>query len=192
MHPDLRSPLEPDAVSPDAGEVRTGRQSKTRRKKEMHELQSLGEKLVELNPVRLAAIELPSDLRDAVVEARGIKSFEGRRRQMQFIGRLMREVDAAPIRERLAAWNGQSREQAALEHEIARWRERLIDDDRALTEFASAHAGTDIQRLRALARNARAEREAGRAPRNYRGLYRALRSAMGDAPAIRRQAEDES
>jgi ribosome-associated protein len=152
--------------------------SKTKRKKAMHELQSLGEELVALNATQLASVPMPEDLRDAVQEAMRIKSHEGRRRQMQYIGRLMRDVDAGPIRERLAAWNGQSRAHAAHEREIARWRDRLIDEEASIAEFATEYPAADVQHLRQLARNARADRDASRPPKNYRELFRALRDAI--------------
>jgi ribosome-associated protein len=152
--------------------------SKSQRKRDMHELQSLGEELVALNADRLAVVEMPEDLRDAVREAQRIRSHEGRRRQLQYIGRLMREVDPAPIREKLAEWAGQSREAVAREHEIAAWRDRLIDDDASFTEFSARCPGTHLQRLRTLARNARADKAAGRAPRQYRELFRVIREAM--------------
>ena len=156
--------------------------SKTQRKKQMHELQSLGERLVELNSGQLDSIDLPEPLREAVDEAQRIKGHEARRRQMQYIGRLMREVDPALIQEKLAGWEGQSRAQAAREHEIADWRERLMEDDAALTRLTALHPGIDTQHLRSLVRNARADRDAGRTPRHYREIFRALRVALELAP----------
>lgn len=152
--------------------------SKTQRKKAMHALQSLGEELVELNAEQLASVPMPEDLRDAVQEAIRIKSHEGRRRQLQYIGRLMRDVDAGPIRERLAMWSGHSRAHAAHEREIAKWRDRLIDEEASIAEFATEHPAADVQHLRQLARNARADRDANRPPKNYRELFRALREAI--------------
>ena len=151
------------------------RPSKTQVKKHMHELQALGERLVALNADQLDTMELPEDLRAALEEARRVPGRESRRRHMQYIGRLMREVDPAPIREQLSAWDGQSREQAARLHGIERWRERLLDDDAAVEEFLRERPGADSQRLRALIRNARAERAAARSPRAYRELFRFLR-----------------
>ena len=159
------------------------RPSKTQRKKQMHELQSLGEELVELNAERLAQVEMPEDLRDAVREAQRIRSHEGKRSQMQYIGRLMRDVDPAPIRERLAAWRGQSRAHNAYEHELTRWRERLIDEEGAFAEFAALHPRVDLQHLRQLARNARHERDASKPPRSFRELFRALREALPEPGA---------
>ncbi len=149
----------------------------------MHELQSLGERLVGLNPDQLASVGLPEDLREAVIEASRISSHEARRRHMQYIGRLMRDVDPAPIREKLAVWDGRSREHLAREHEIVRWRERLLEDDAALTELAGLHARIDVQHLRNLVRNARAERDAKRPPKSYRELFRALRAGIFPAAA---------
>jgi ribosome-associated protein len=155
--------------------------SKTQRKRAMHELQALGERLAELNPEQLAAVALPEDLREAVERARRITRHEARRRQLQYIGRLMRSVDPEAIREKLKAWDGVSAGETARLHRIERWRERLIEDDGALGALAGAHPGIDTQRLRALVRNTREERNAGRPPRAYRELFRALREIVGEA-----------
>jgi ribosome-associated protein len=152
--------------------------SKTQRKRAMHELQALGERLVELNSGQLAAIALPEDLREAVERARRITKREARRRQLQYIGRLMRSVDPEAVREKLKAWDGVSAGETARLHRIERWRERLIEDDGALGALAGAHPGIDTQRLRALVRNTREERKSGRPPRNYRELFRALRDII--------------
>lgn len=159
---------------------RDERPSKTRRKQDMHALQALGAALVELGAAQLAAIEMPEALRDAVLDAKRLSGREARRRQLQYIGRLMREVDAAPIRAKLAELQGHSREATAALHRIERWRERLIADDDAHTEFASAHPGADLQRLRALVRNAReeqahAEQQGGRPPRAFRELFHEIK-----------------
>ena len=154
--------------------------SKTQRKRAMHELQALGERLVELNSEQLAAIALPEDLHDAVEQARRITRHEARRRQLQYIGRLMRAVDPEPIREKLKAWDGVSTEETARLHRIERWREKLLEDDGAIGALARAHPGIDTQRLRALVRNARVERDAGRPPRVYRDLFRALREIVAE------------
>ena len=159
------------------------RPSKTQRKKAMHELQSLGERLVGLNAEQLASVDLPEPLREAVREASRVRSHEARRRQLQYIGRLMREIDAEPIREKLAAWEGRSREHTAREHEIERWRDRLLDEEEAIAEFASLHPAADLQQIRALIRNARAERDAGRSPKSFRELFRVLRQALQDDQA---------
>jgi ribosome-associated protein len=154
------------------------RPSKTRRKKDMHALQSLGESLVELSAAQLALVDMPEDLREAVREAQRIHAHEARRRQMQYIGRLMRDVDPAPIRAKLDSWRGQSREATAHLHAVERWRDRLLADDDALTAFAREHPHADLQALRTAIRETRRERAADRPPRHFRELFRLLREAM--------------
>ena len=150
--------------------------SKTKRKKEMHELQAIGAELVELPDAQLAQIDMPEKLREAVVEAKRITAHEGRRRQMQYIGKLMRDIDPAPIRERLDAFSGQSAQETARHRRVEQLRERLLADDSALTDFVSAHAGADLQELRTLIRNARREQKDGKPPRAYRELFRVLKA----------------
>ena len=151
--------------------------SKTKRKAEMHELQALGVTLLELPAAQLDALALPEALAAALREARRISSHEGRRRQLQYIGRLMRAVDAEPIRAALAAQTGRSAAARARHLRLEQWRARLLADDAALTEYAREHAGADLQALRALIRNARKEIAAAQPPRAQRELFRMLREA---------------
>ena len=157
--------------------------SKTKQKQAMHELQALGAALVALSDGQLATVPLPEELADAVADARRITSREGRRRQMQYIGRLMREIDAAPIRARLERIEGGSAEESARHRRLEQWRARLLEDDAALTEFASEHPVADLQGLRTLIRNARREQKEGRPPRAFRELYRVLREASSSPTA---------
>src|SRR5216684_1279473 len=158
--------------------------SKTERKRVMQELQALGERLIGLNSEQLAAIALPENLHEAVEQARRITKHEARRRHLQYIGRLMRDVDPEPIREKLRVWDGVSTEETARLHRIERWREELLGNDGAIGALVHAHPGTDTQRLRALVRNAREERNAGRPPRAYRELFRALRDIIADSQPV--------
>ena len=149
--------------------------SKSRRKRESHELQALGAALVDLSEAQLAETPLDDTLRAAVLEAKRIRSHEARRRQLQYIGRLMREIDAGPIRARLDELSGAS-SQASLRHRrLEALRERLMSDDAALTGFAAEHPAADLQALRMLIRNARKEQKDGRPPRAYRELFRFLK-----------------
>lgn len=152
--------------------------SKTQRKKDMLALQVLGTQLVELNESQLAEMHLPESLLEAVLEARRIGSREGRRRQMQFIGKLMREIDAAPIREKLETWRGQSDGHTAQLHRIERWRDELIAGDPALEQFLRDYPGADSQALRTLIRNARRERDSAQPPKSFRELFRVLRETV--------------
>ena len=157
--------------------------SKTQRKRDMHALQDLGEALVALPAARLAELDLPERLRDAVAEARRISKFGALRRQLQYIGRLMRDIDSSAIAARLDAWNGQSREATAHLHQLERWRERLLEDDAALEALLAEYPQADVPRLRALVRNARREQAEGRPPASFRALFQALKDIVPEPTA---------
>lgn len=142
----------------------------------MLDLQALGAELVALPEAQLERFELDAALREAVQEARRIKSHEAKRRQLQYIGRLMRDVDPQPIRARLAALAGNSAEAAAAHRRLEAWRTRLLEDDAALTAYATEHPAADLQKIRALIRNARQEQKDGKPPRAFRELFRVLKS----------------
>jgi len=150
--------------------------SKTKRKREMHELQALGVALVALPESQLHDLALGDALHKAVLEAKRISAHEGRRRQMQYIGKLMRAADPAPIRARLEEISGGSAQANARHKRLEALRERLLADESALTEFAATHPAADLQALRALIRNSRKEQKEGKPPRAYRELFRLLKS----------------
>jgi ribosome-associated protein len=152
--------------------------SKTRRKREMQELQDLGEELVALTPDKLAGLDLPTRLLDAVLDARRISKFGALRRQMQYVGRLMREADADAIRSQLDVWKGTSVSETARLHAIERWRTRLIGDDLALGELLGQFPRADAQRLRALIRNVKREAAAKKPPKSFRELFQELREIL--------------
>jgi len=157
--------------------------SKTQRKKEMHALQALGEDLVRLRGDQLQRIELPEALREAIEFAHRVSGHEARRRHMQFVGKLMRQADAEAIRGALAQVTGASRAAVALMHQAERWRDRLLADDGALTEFVAAHPQADVQWLRAAIRAARREHQKQQPPRHARELYRWLHQQLEAADA---------
>ena len=148
----------------------------------MHELQALGVALVALPEGMLQAMALDSRLLDAVLEAKRITAHEGKRRQIQYIGRLMRDVDPAPIRARIAELEGSSAQATARHRRLEGWRERLIADDEALTAFAAEHPRADLQALRALIRNARKEASLGKPPHAFRELFRVLKEFEPNSP----------
>jgi len=152
--------------------------SKSQRKRDMTELQEMGAELLELSAQQLAQIELPDNLHDAVIAARQITKFEARRRQLQYIGKLMRTIDPEPIRARLDLWKTTSDEHKAWLHNLERWRDRLLADEAALHELVGAHPQADIQQLRTLIRNTLREREKNKPPKSYRALFQALRELM--------------
>jgi ribosome-associated protein len=149
--------------------------SKTKRKAAVEALQDLGAKLVELPKDKLDKLDLPESLRDAVLEARRITSNGAIRRQMQYIGRLMREVETAPIVEQLQRWEGKHSAETAHFHQLERWRERLLSDDSAVAEFMQRYPQTDSQQLRTLIRNSQREQAVNKPPRSSRELFRLLR-----------------
>lgn len=152
--------------------------SKSRRKAQAHALQTLGAQLVTLNPNQLAQVELPDALREAVQAAQRIHAHEGRRRQLQYIGKLMRNVDPAPIRARIDGWKAVSVEETARLHLIERWRERLLDEPAALQALAREFPLADLQPLRALIRNTQRERLHDKPPKSYRALFQLLRDII--------------
>src|SRR5574338_87473 len=149
--------------------------SKTRRKKDMQALQDLGERLVALSNERLAKVPLPDSLADAVRECQRITKHEARRRQMQYIGRLMRGVDPVPIEAQLETFAGTSKEEVARQHRIERLRLELLEDEGVLHRIADTWPRADLQHLRVLRRNALKEREQNRPPRAFRELFKVLR-----------------
>lgn len=157
--------------------------SKTKVKQQMHDLQEIGEQLVQLSDEQLQQLELPERLSEALRELKRINKFGAQRRQLQFIGRLMREVDAAPIIAKLEVWSGKSRQHSAWLHQVERWRDRLLEDETALTELLTEHPRADAQRLRMLIRNALKEKEQLKPPKSYREIFQALREILPEQTA---------
>ncbi|MEQ1527248.1 MAG: ribosome biogenesis factor YjgA [Gallionella sp.] len=152
--------------------------SKTKIKKQMHELRDLGKELTELGKDQLAQLDIPENLHDAIREFKNLNKFGAIRRQLQYIGKLMRNVETAPIIAKLDAWKGKSQHHIAYMHQLERWRDRLLESDSALTELLAAHPEADAQRLRTLIRNAQKEIEASKPPKNFREIFQVLREII--------------
>ncbi|MEW6133277.1 MAG: ribosome biogenesis factor YjgA [Pseudomonadota bacterium] len=165
--------------------------SKTKRKEAMLALQDIGEELVKLPANKLEKLDLPEELRRAVEDCRRFTRHGAIRRQLQYIGRLMRGVDEAPIARQLAAWRGESDEEKALQHRIERWRDRLIENDEALTLFLNDYPQADATRLRQLIRNARHEAAHDKPPKSSRAVFRLVREAVQAARVNGRDGESE-
>jgi ribosome-associated protein len=146
--------------------------SKSARKRAAHRLQSLGRELAELNDEQRARIPLNDDLAHAIDEYRHIRSHEAKRRQLQFIGRLMRNESSDGIAAALEDVRKTSASARYQLHECERWRERLLADDAALTEYVADHPHIEVQTLRNLIRKARHDPEDTGA---YRALFRFIR-----------------
>jgi len=152
--------------------------SKTQRKAAMQALQDIGEELVHLPANKLAKLALPDELLRAVEDCRRFTKHGAISRQMQYIGKLMRSVDAEPISRQLAAWKGESDEEKALLHRIERWRDRLIENDDALTLFLNEHQQADATQFRQLIRNARFEAANNKPPKSSRAIFKLVREVM--------------
>jgi len=155
--------------------------SKSQLKREMTALQDLGAELVELSRERLARIEMPERLREALLDAQRFTKHEARRRQLQYIGKIMRDVDAAPLRAALDEIKGVSAAATLRQHRLERLRTRLMEDDAVFAEVARDYPHADMQRLRQLRRNAVKEASEGKPPRAFRELFRELRALEGGA-----------
>jgi ribosome-associated protein len=159
------------------------RPSKSELKRQAHALQDLGEALLELPDERLVTLPMSETLLDAVRELKRTRSHEGRRRQMQYVGKLMRQADTEPLREAVAALQlGRAQDTLSL-HRAERWRNELLAEDDALTRWIASHPQTDAQQLRSLVRAARKdaatppEQRHGRA---YRELFQFIKQAVQD------------
>ncbi|MEJ8839510.1 ribosome biogenesis factor YjgA [Ramlibacter sp. AN1133] len=168
-----------------------GEPSKTELKKESTELQKLGEALLALRADLYERLELPEGLATALENLRRITNFEGRRRQMQYVGKLMRALDPEAlqsIRDALEEQRSGSAQQALALHAAEKWRDDLIARDEALDNWLQVHPGTDVQQLRALIRQARKDAaptqddvSKGQAPRRgraYREIFQIVRDQM--------------
>ncbi|OIO09522.1 MAG: hypothetical protein AUJ80_04410 [Gallionellaceae bacterium CG1_02_60_325] len=152
--------------------------SKTKVKKQMHDLQDLGKQLTELPKEKWRALDLPEALLEALADYKRISKFGAQKRQLQYIGKLMREVETGPILAKLDAWNGTSREHTAWLHQVEQWRDRLLEDSAALTTLLAQYPQADAQRLRALIRNALKEKELAKPPKSCREIFQLLREII--------------
>jgi len=157
--------------------------SRNELKKQMQDLQELGEAVAALPVDRLDKLPIDERLRDAIDELRRTRSFEGRRRQLQYIGKLMKSEDPAPLREAVASYRVGSATDTLALHQAEYWRDQLLAGDDALQKWVEAYPATDIQQLRSLVRSARKEKlEPGeRHGRSYRDLFRLVKEQMQGA-----------
>lgn len=159
--------------------------SKTRRKRDAHELQSLGETLLALKPEKLRSLGLSPELYEALIEGQKMASREALRRHKQFIGRLMRDLDASEIRRQLGADREAIRRAALAFQQVEQWRDRLLQSPAGLAELMRLHPSADAEGLRQLISDAHAEAAQGRPPRATRALFRALSALLGSAAPTR-------
>ncbi len=167
------------APAPFVAEMSMDEKSRSQRKREAQALQDLGARLTELPPEQLRHIDLSPELRAAIEEYRAMSSHGARRRQLLFIGGLMRRVDPANIQAALAAIDQGHAREVEWQHRIERWRDRLVaGNDESIEEIAQRCPGIDRQRLRQLVRNARAAPDGPERARAERALLRFLRETL--------------
>ena len=154
--------------------------SKTRRKREAKDLQDLGAALVKLSKEQLTRMDMPENLREAVMACRSITKHEGRRRQMQYIGKIMRDIDAGPIAAQLAQIEAPSKRQTALFHVAERWRADLMEQPDGVARFVKEFPEADPHRLRELAEEAREEKRTSKPLHSYRELFHVLNALLQD------------
>jgi ribosome-associated protein len=172
------------------------RPSKSELKRQMTVLQKLGEELVEQPRDRVKRVPMPEDVRDAILACQLITNHEGRRRQLQFVGKKMRTLDeeeVAAIQRTIDSWKGMSKADTAALHALERRREKLLADDKALTVLLGEHPELDGQHLRTLIRNARKEQAESKPPKAYREIFQILKdlSAKGDKAAAQAAFEED-
>ncbi len=171
------------------------RPSKSQLKREMTALQKLGEDLVAEPKDRVKRVPMPEDVRDAILECQKIKDHEGRRRQMQYVGKKMRTLDEneiAAIQRTLDSWRGASKAETAAMHALERRREKLLADDAALTELKQEFPQIDVQHMRTLIRNARKEQAEQKPPKAYREIFQILKQLQSNTASPAPEENDES
>lgn len=169
------------------------RPSKSQLKRESTALQQLGEELVSQPKERVMRVPMPEDVREVILECQKIKDHEGRRRQMQFVGKKMRtleEDEIAAIQKVIDSWKGASKAETAAMHALERRRDKLLADDKALTELKEQHPQIDVQQLRTLIRNARKEQAESKPPKAYREIFQILKQLQGPSKAAAAPADE--
>lgn len=170
------------------------RPSKSELKRQSNDLQKLGEQLVDAPRDRVKKVPMPEDVREAILTCQTITNHEGRRRALQFVGKKMRTLDeeeVAVIQRTIDSWKGASKAETAALHALERRREKLLADDKALTQLLEEHPELDVQQLRTLIRNARKEVAESKPPKAYREIFQILKD-LGKKDKKAAQDDDEA
>ncbi|MCB8889696.1 ribosome biogenesis factor YjgA [Vreelandella malpeensis] len=155
------------------------RPSKSQLKREMHELQALGETLIAMKPEERARFPLSDDMLAAIDETSRIRSHEGRRRHMQYVGKLIRKEDLVAIQAVFDTIEAEKTQRDHAFHRLEKWRDRLVTEgDPAVDAFLAEHPSADRQLIRQLVRNAQKEREQQKPPASARKLFKHLRDTL--------------
>ena len=139
-------------------------------------------------------VPMPEDVRDAILECQQIKDHEGRRRQLQYVGKKMRTLDeeeVAAIQRTIDSWKGLSKADTANMHAMERRRDKLLTDDKALTVLLSENPELDVQHLRTLIRNARKEQAENKPPKAYREIFQILKEIAKKKNGGKKDADED-
>ena len=169
------------------------RPSRSEMKRQSDALQKLGEQLIEAPRDRVKRVPMPDNVREAILMCQTITNHEGRRRQVQFVGKLMRTLDedeVGVIQRTIESWKGTSKAEAAALHALERRRDKLLADDKALTQLLEEHPELDVQHLRTLIRNARKEQAEHKPPKAYREIFQILKD-LAKKPTGASTADDD-
>ena len=169
--------------------------SKSQRKRDMQALRDMGEELAALPSARIKKMDMPENLRDALLEWQRLTKLQAKGRQMQYIGKLLRDVDVAPLQEVLDIVKGVSNKATARMHRLEQWRVRLLEDEKVIGEIVAEHPDVDLQHLRTLRRNALKEKELMKPPKAFREIFQILKtldeeSARQESEATAQDAEE--
>ncbi|MYM30001.1 DUF615 domain-containing protein [Duganella sp. CY15W] len=170
------------------------RPSKSEAKRQSNALQKMGEILVEAPRDRVKRVPMPEDVLEAILMCQTITNHEGRRRQLQFVGKKMRTLDeeeVALIQKAIDSWKGASKSETAAMHALERRREKLLADDNALTTLLAENPQLEVQHLRTLIRNARKEQAENKPPKAYREIFQILKQLEADKRKAAGIADDE-
>jgi len=170
------------------------RPSKTELKRQSDALQKMGETLVEAPRDRVKRVPMPEDVLEAILACQQITNHEGRRRQMQYVGKKMRtldEAEVAVIQQTIDSWKGASKSETAAMHALERRRDKLLVDDKALTVLLEENPELDVQQLRTLIRNARKEQAENKPPKAYREIFQILKQIESKKGKAAAEGDDE-
>ena len=157
--------------------------SKSQRRREALETKSLALELIKLNAARLGRVPLDDAVRSAIMEARQIRSNVARKRQLQYVAKLLRRTDPEPIIQTLEEFDGEARQLTGRQHRSEAWRDFLLESgDHAVGVLMQQRNDVDTQALRQLIRNAQNETARGKPPASARALFRLLREMDESEP----------
>ena len=157
--------------------------SKSQRRREALELKSLASELIKLSAARLGRVPLDDSVRSAIIEARQIRSHVARKRQLQYVAKLLRRTDPEPIVQTLEAFDGEARQLTGRQHRSEAWRDFLLESgDHAVGVLIQQRTDADTQAIRQLVRNAHKETVQSKPPASARALFRLLREMDESEP----------